>query len=61
MGPEKMKKEVANNPSNMDVHEQRDANQEREGVVPASRPPAQSEVDQQRADWEGMAPTRRQV
>jgi hypothetical protein len=57
MGPEKLKKEVAQNPTNTDVHEQRDAAQTREGVVPSStRGPAQSEVDQQRADWEGMAP-----
>jgi len=46
------------------VHEQRDKAQPREGVVgddaaPASsRRPAQSLIDRDRADWEGMAPAK---
>jgi hypothetical protein len=45
------KKEIANNPSREDVHEQREANQPREGVV---RKPTQTQSDRDRADWEGM-------
>lgn len=45
------KKEIVNNPSRDDVHEQRDPNQQREGVV---RKPTQTQSDSDRADWEGM-------
>ena len=58
MNPDQMKKQVADKPSNIDVHEQRAPNQPREGVVPNAPPraPTPSEVDEQRADWEGMQP-----
>lgn len=50
------KREASQKPSRDDVHEQREAGQKQEGVVePAGRPPAQSEIDKDRADWEGMA------
>jgi hypothetical protein len=42
---------IANNPSREDVHEQREPNQPREGVV---RKPTQTQTDRDRADWEGM-------
>jgi hypothetical protein len=48
---QQQKREIANNPSRDDVHEQRDANQPREGVV---RKPTQTQSDRERADWEGM-------
>src|SRR5690606_4743937 len=48
---EKQKKEIAENPAREDVHEQREPNQPREGVV---RKPTQTQSDRERADWEGM-------
>lgn len=56
MNANQNKKEMTEKPSREDVHEQREQNQQREGVVkaPKGRPPAQSLVDEQRADWEGM-------
>jgi hypothetical protein len=47
------KNEIVKNPSREDVHEQRDPNQPREGVV---RKPTQTQTDKDkdRADWEGM-------
>jgi hypothetical protein len=51
---EHAKKEAAKRPSRDDLHEQRDAAQPREGVVREGRPPAQSEIDRDRAEWEGM-------
>lgn len=47
----KQKQEISKNPSRDDVHEQRDPNQPREGVV---RKPTQTQTDEDRADWEGM-------
>lgn len=48
--------QASQKPTRDDVHEQREASQQQEGVVkPAARPPAQSEIDKDRADWEGMA------
>lgn len=50
------KREASKSPTRDDVHEQREAGQTQEGVVrPAARPPAQSQIDKDRADWEGMA------
>lgn len=48
---QEQKKEIAKNPSRDDVHEQREPNQQREGVV---RKPTQTQSDRDRADWEGM-------
>lgn len=48
---QEQKKQIANNPSRDDVHEQRDPNQPREGVV---RKQTQTQSDEGRADWEGM-------
>jgi hypothetical protein len=45
------KKQATENPSRDDVHEQRETNQPREGVV---RKPTQTQSDRERADWEGM-------
>jgi hypothetical protein len=45
------KKEIANAPNRDDVHEQREVDQPREGVV---RKPTQTQSDRDRADWEGM-------
>ncbi len=56
-------KEAAKNPARDDVHEQRQAGQKQEGVVKKtspSRPPAQSLIDQERGDWEGMGQSRHQ-
>ncbi len=49
------KDEAAKQPSRDDVHEQREQNQEAEGVVKAPHPPTQTQSDEARADWEGMA------
>ena len=58
MKPEHAKKEMSNNPSREDVHEQREDNQKREGVVKKDAPPArQSLIEKERADWEGMGGT----
>jgi hypothetical protein len=55
------KREAARKPSKDDVHEQREANQHQEGVVQtAPRPPQQSQIDAERADWEGMGQSRYQ-
>lgn len=59
MNGEKQKKEMAENPSRDDVHEQRSPDQAQPGVVtkkdpPAPRPPTTTESDRERADWEGM-------
>jgi hypothetical protein len=53
------KNEAAKKPSPGDVHEQREAGQQHEGVVTApTRPPTQSQVELDRASGEGMtAPT----
>ena len=45
------KKQIAETPSRDDVHEQREKDQPREGVV---RQPTQTQSDRDRADWEGM-------
>jgi hypothetical protein len=45
------KKQATEKPSRDDVHEQREPNQTREGVV---RKPTQTQSDRERADWEGM-------
>lgn len=47
----KKKKPTENPPNRDDVHEQREPNQPREGVV---RKPTQTQTDRDRADWEGM-------
>lgn len=50
---------AAEKPGREDVHEQRESNQRQEGVVSGKpRPPHQSLVDEQRADWEGMGQSR---
>jgi hypothetical protein len=53
------KNEAAQKPSPGDVHEQREAGQQHEGVVtPPTKPPTLSQVDLERAAGEGMtAPT----
>ena len=45
------KKRIAEKPGREDVHEQREQDQTREGVV---RKPTQTQTDKDRADWEGM-------
>ena len=60
MKPERAKEEMAKKPGREDVHEQREANQKREGVVKkkdGARPVWKSEqsiLDDQRAEGEGM-------
>ncbi len=53
---ERAKRDATNKPTRDDVHEQREADQPREGVVKkeGARPVTQSEIDRERADWEGM-------
>jgi hypothetical protein len=47
--------EAAKKPTRDDVHEQRQHEQSQEGVVKqGARPPAQSQIDAERGDWEGM-------
>jgi hypothetical protein len=47
--------EAAKKPTRDDVHEQRQQEQSQEGVVKqGARPPAQSQIDAERGDWEGM-------
>lgn len=47
--------EAAKKPTRDDVHEQRQQEQGQEGVVKqGARPPAQSQLDAERSDWEGM-------
>jgi hypothetical protein len=48
------KKKAAEKPGPDDLHEQREKDQARDGVVREGRPPAQSLIERQRADWEGM-------
>lgn len=58
MAPEEhAAREAAKKPGPSDVHEQRQAEQTKEGVVQKTepRPPSQSLIDQERGDWEGMA------
>jgi hypothetical protein len=51
-----VKKELTKKPDREDVHEQREPEQKRECLVQKPRPPVvEEELDQQRADWEGMA------
>ena len=56
---EQAKREAAAAPSRDDVHEQREPDQQQEGVVHrGTRPPAQTAHDLDRASGEGMAPLR---
>ncbi len=63
MKPEHAKKEMTENPARDDVHEQREPEQKREGVVEkdekkkSDATPRQSLVEKERADWEGMGGT----
>jgi hypothetical protein len=51
-------REAAKKPTRDDVHEQRQDGQSEEGVVQqGARPPAQSQIDAERGDWEGMGQT----
>jgi hypothetical protein len=56
---EQAKNEAAKKPSPGDIHEQREAGQQHEGVVtPPTRPATLSQVELERASGEGMtAPT----
>jgi hypothetical protein len=48
-------RQAAQKPTRDDVHEQRQEGQSQEGVVQqGARPPAQSQIDAERSDWEGM-------
>ena len=51
---EQATREAAITPSKDDLHEQREPEQTQEAVVTAPRPPQQSQIDQERSDWEGM-------
>ncbi|MDB4936163.1 MAG: hypothetical protein JWP87_3135 [Labilithrix sp.] len=54
-------REAAKKPARDDVHEQRQSSQDKEGVVKRdTRPPAQSLLDEERGDWEGMGQSRHQ-
>lgn len=54
-------REASKKPSKDDLHEQREAGQQQEGVVhTAPRPPLQSQLDRERSDWEGMGQSRYQ-
>jgi len=58
MKPDQAKKEMTKNPAREDLHEQREDNQKREGVVEKDpRPPQQSLIEKERGDWEGMGGT----
>jgi hypothetical protein len=53
--------EASKKPARDDVHEQRQSGQKQEGVVKRdTRPPAQSLIDEERGDWEGMGQSRHQ-
>ena len=55
---EKPKKEATQNPGKEDVHEQREPDQQREGVVRKDKKDEKTSrtslSDRERADWEGM-------
>jgi hypothetical protein len=54
-------REAAKKAARDDVHEQRQPDQKQEGIVERdTRPPAQSLIDQERGDWEGMGQARHQ-
>ena len=59
MKPERAKEELAKKPGREDLHEQREADQKREGIVKKDRArpvwkSEQSILDEERAEGEGM-------